>query len=57
MADDERLSRCKISTDIVYNTLKTHTKYVHIIGGRPIPKDVERFWNGSVRETYERSLY
>ena len=57
MADDEKLSRCKISTDIVYSTLKTHTKYAHIIGGRPIPKDVERFWNGSVRETYERSLY
>ena len=57
MADDEKLSRCKISTDIVYNTLKTHTKYAHIVGGRPIPKDVERFWNGWVRETYERSLY
>ena len=57
MADDEKLSRCKISIDTVYNTLKTHTKYVHIVRGRPALKDVERFRNGSVREPYERSLY
>ena len=57
MADDENLSRCEISTDTVYNTLKTHSKYAHISRGRPTLKDVERFWNGSVREPYERSLY
>ena len=57
MADDEKLSRCEISTDTVHNTLKTHTKYAHIFRGRPTLKDVERFRNGSVREPYERSLY
>ena len=57
MADDEKLSRCEISTDTVYNTLKTHTKYAHIVRGRPTLKDVERFRNGSVYEPYERSLY
>ena len=57
MADEEKLSRCKISTDTVYNTLKTHTKYAHIIRGRPTLRDVERFRYGSVREPYERSLY
>ena len=57
MADEKKLSRCKISTDTVYNTLKTHTKYAHIIRGRPTLRDVERFRNGSVREPYERSLY
>ena len=46
MADNEKLSRCKISTDTVYNTLKTHTKYAHIVRGRPTLKDVERFRNG-----------
>ena len=57
LADDEKLSRCKISTDTVHNTLKTHTKYAHIIRGRPTLKDVERFRNGSVRKPYERSLH
>ena len=57
MADDEKCSWCKISTDTVYNTLKTHTKYAHIVRGRPTLKDVERFRNGSVREPHERSLY
>ena len=57
MADDEKLSRREISTDTVYNTLKTHTKYAHIVRGRPTLKDVERFRNGSVYEPYERSLY
>ena len=51
MADEGEISRCKISTDTVYNTLKTH-----IVRGRPTLKDVERFRNGSVRELYERSL-
>ena len=41
----------------MYNTLKTHRKYAHIVRGRPTLKDVERFRNGSVREPYERSLY
>ena len=31
MADEEKLSRCKISTDNVYKTLKTHTKYAYIV--------------------------
>ena len=57
LSDDEKLSWCKISTDTVCNTLKTHTKYAHIVRGRPTLKDVERFRNGSVREPYERSLY
>ena len=57
MADDEKLSRSKMGTDTVYNTLKTHTKYAHIVRGRPTLKDVERFRNGSVYEPYERSLY
>ena len=56
MADEEELSRRKIRTDIVYKTLKTHTKYAHIVRGRPTLKDIERF-NGSVREPYEISLY
>ena len=56
MAERELL-RCKINTDTVYNTLKTHTKYSHSVGGRPTRKDVERFRNGSVRELYERSLH
>ena len=57
MADEEKLSRRKISTDTVYNTLKTHTKYAHIVRGRSTLKDVERFRKGSVRESYEISLY
>ena len=57
MADEEKLSRRKISTDTVYNTLKTHTKYAYIIRGRPTLRDVERFRYGSVREPYKRSLY
>ena len=57
LSDGEKLSWCKISTDTVYNTLKMHTKYAHIVRGRPTLKDVERFRNGSVREPYERSLY
>ena len=57
MADEEELSRRKIRTDIVYKTLKTHTKYPHIVRGRPTLKYVERFRNGSVREPYEISLY
>ena len=50
MADEDRLSRCKISTDTVYNTLKTHEKCAYIVRGRPTLKDVERFRIGSVRE-------
>ena len=53
MEDEEKLSRCKINTDIVYDTLKTHTKYADTVRGRPTLKDVIR----SVREPYERSLY
>ena len=57
MADEQELSRRKISTDTVYKTLKTNTKYAHIVHGRPTPKDVARFPNVSVHEPYERSLY
>ena len=57
MADEEKLSRRKISTDTVHETLKTHTKYAHIVRGRPILKYVERFRNGSAREPYEITLY
>ena len=57
MADVEKLSRCKISTDTVYNTFKTHTRYAQIVRGRTTLKDVERFRNESVREPYERPLY
>ena len=41
----------------MYNTLKTHSKYAHIVRGRPTLKDVERFRNRSVREPHEGSLY
>ena len=57
MADEGKLSRRKISTDTVYKTLKTHTKYAHIVRSRPTLKNIERFRNGSVREPYEISLY
>ena len=46
IADEVKLSRRKISTDTVYKTLKTHTKYAHIARGRPTLKDVERFRTG-----------
>ena len=55
--NNEHAGWCKISTDTVYNTLKTHTKYAHIVRGRSTLKDVERFRKGSVRESYEISLY
>ena len=48
MADEGEVSRRKISRDNVYKTLKTHTKYAHIVRGRPTLKYVERFRNGSV---------
>ena len=38
-------------------TLKTHTKYAHNVRSRSIQKVVERFRKGSVRESYEISLY
>ena len=38
-------------------TLKTHTKYAHNVRSRSTQKDVERFQKGSVRESYEISLY
>ena len=56
-AEEERSLRCKISTDTVYNTLKTHAKYAHSVRGKLTVKDVESFRNGSVCEPYERSLY
>ena len=33
------------------------TKCAHSVRGRPTLKDEERFQNGLVRKTYERSLY
>ena len=57
MADVEKLSRCKISTDTVYNTFKTHTRYAQIVRGRTTLNDVECFRNESVREPNERPFY
>ena len=57
MADGEEFMRWKISTNAVYNTLKTDTKYSHSVRSRPTPKDKEYFRNGLVRKPYERSLY
>ena len=56
MANEEKLSRCKISTDTVYNTLKTHTEYAHIVRVRATLKDVERFPNGSVNQSINFNL-
>ena len=55
--DEEKLWRCKINTNTVNNTPKTHTKFAHVVRGRPTRKDVGRFQNGSVCEPYEISLY
>ena len=57
MADQEKFMRWKISTNTLYNTFKTDTKYSHSVRGRPTLKDEERFRNGLVRKPYERSLY
>ena len=57
MADEGEVSRRKISRDNVYKTLKTHTKYAHIVRSKPTPKEVERFRKGSVREPYEIPFY
>ena len=57
MSEKEKSLWCKISTDTVYNTLKTPTKYAESVRGRLTLRDVERFRNGSVCEPYERSLY
>ena len=57
IADEEKLSRRKISTETVYETLKTHTKYAHIVHSRPTLRYVERFRNGTDREPYEIFLY
>ena len=57
MAEEEKLLRCKISIDTVYNTLKTHTKYAHSVCDRSTLKDVERFRYLSVGEPYQRSLF
>ena len=35
MAEEARFLRSKISTDTMYDTLKTHTKYALSIRGRP----------------------
>ena len=56
MADGEEVMRWKISTATVYG-YKTDIKCAHSVRGRPTLKDEERFRNGLVRKTYERSLY
>ena len=53
MADGEEFMRWKISTNTVYNTLKTDTKYSQSVRSR----DKECFRNGLVRKPYERSFY
>ena len=55
MANGEEFMQ--ISTNTVYNTLKTDTKYSHSVRSRPTLKDKECFRNGLVRKPYERSLY
>ena len=57
MADEEKFMGWKISTNTVYNTLKTDTKYLHSVRSKPTLKDEECFRNGLVRKPYERSLY
>lgn len=57
MVEEEKFLQCKISTNTMYNTLKTHTKYVHSICSRPTIKDVQHFQNGSVRKPFRGSLY
>ena len=56
MADEEKFMRWKISTNTVYNTLKTDTKCSHSVRGRPILKDEECFRKGLVRKPHKRSL-
>ena len=48
--------RWKISTNTV-DGYKTDTKCAHSVHGRPTLKDEERFRNGLVCKSYERSLY
>ena len=43
------------SIDIVYNTLKTHTKYAHVVRGKPTLKDIERFIDRVCRHDRELS--
>ena len=50
MADEEKFMPWKISTNTVYNTLKTDTKYSLGVRCRPTLKDEERFQNGLVRK-------
>ena len=57
ITDEEKLMRWKISTNTVYNTLKTDTKYSHSVRGRPTLKGEERFRNGLVRKPDDRSFY
>ena len=56
MADEEKFMRWKIIASTVYDTLKTDTKYSHNVRGRPTPKDEERFRNGLVGKSYERTF-
>ena len=57
MAEEEKFMRWKISSNTVYNTLKTDTKYSHSARSTPTLKDEERFRTRLVRKTYETSLY
>ena len=65
---DEHMAQCNggrrrvyaVEDQHSYSTVygyKTDTKCAHSVRGRPALKDEERFRNGLVRKTYERSLY
>ena len=43
MADEGKFMQWKVSTNTVYNTLKTDTKYSHSVRDRLTLKDEERF--------------
>ena len=63
---DEHMAWCNGGRRSVYAVEDQHRycvriqngyKCAHSVRGRPTLKDEERFWNGLVRKTYERSLY
>ena len=50
------MERKKNMNSMLSSTLTPHTS-AYAVHGRPAPKDVERFRNGSVSGLYERSIY